>query len=87
MSRCGFVSHICVIKCVNRTFGAKIWRKWFVLLCQKGVRKVCVCGYFSQCLFFHWVVKLHLFCGGLCIFSVSAFSIFSVLFFFINVPL
>lgn len=39
---CGFVSHICFIKCVNRTFGAKMRRKWFVLLYQKGVRKVTV---------------------------------------------
>lgn len=50
-----------------------------------------VCGYFSQCLFFHRVVKLRLYCGEFCIFPVSAFSIFSVYFFILmfrsNLPL
>lgn len=37
------------------------------------------CGYFSQYSFFHGVVKLHLCCGELCIFPVSAFSIFFII--------
>lgn len=61
-------------------------------LSKRCEKSHCVCGYFSQCLFFLRVVKLRLFCGELCIFPVSAFSIFSAflfffLFFFINVPL
>lgn len=53
-----------------------------MLLCQKGVRKVTVfVAIFHSVHFFRGVVKLHFYCGELCIFPVSAFSIF------INVPL
>lgn len=62
---------------MNRTFGAKKLRKWFVLLCQKGVRKVTVfVAIFHSVYFFHGVVKLRFYCGEMCIFPVSAFSIF-----------
>lgn len=49
-----------------------------MLLCQKGVRKVTV----FVAIFLIGVVKLHLNCGELYIFPVSAFSVFTVFFFY-----
>ena len=81
---CSFVSQIAVIKYVNRTFGGKMRRKWFVLLTERCENNSQELWLFFAVFFFHEVVKLHLCCGGLCIFPVSAFSI---IFFCINVPL
>lgn len=54
-----------------------------MLLCRKGVKKVTVfVAIFHSVYFFIGVVKLHLCCGELCIFPVSAFSIFSAFFLF-----
>lgn len=49
---CGFVSHICFINVSTGHLGAKMLRKWFVHLCQKGVRKVTVFVAIFHCLFF-----------------------------------
>lgn len=70
---CSFVSHICFIKCVNRTFGAKMRRKWFVLLKKVWEKSQCLWLFFTVFIFFHRVVKLHLYRGELCFFSCFCF--------------
>lgn len=94
-SSCSFVSHICFIKCVNRTFRAKMRRKWFVLLCQKGVRKVTVfVAIFHSVYFFMglWnftsiVVNCAFFLFLLSVFSQCGFFFFLLLMFRSNLPL
>jgi len=56
---------------------AKTRRKWFELFSQKGVRKVTMfVAIFHSIFFFSWGCETSHLCGELCIFPVSAFSIF-----------
>lgn len=50
--------------CVNRTFGSKLKRKWFVLLSRKRCEKMSVfVAIYTLFMLFHKVVKLCIYCG------------------------